>query len=146
MTGVCPSTPNRAQRIGPVKSHRPIVAPGRCCRVLATILLLLLFGVQPALAFDPLPPPPPANVPPLIDDFRCWDTPGGWSFSGQVLDEAPGGLTVTFGGVLNGLTATTDASGHFTLVDVAVSRPGIASAHTVDNQQEGSNYATCYIQ
>jgi hypothetical protein len=60
----------------------------------------------------------PTNMPPVIVDFTVvrLDT-GEYEFTGRVIDEAPGGLTVTFGGVPSaaGRTATTASDGTFTL-------------------------------
>jgi hypothetical protein len=60
----------------------------------------------------------PTNQPPVIVDFAVvrLDT-GEYRFTGRVIDEAPGGLTVWFDGVPSaaGRTATTNADGTFTL-------------------------------
>jgi hypothetical protein len=60
----------------------------------------------------------PTNQPPQIVDFAVvrLDT-GRYQFTGRVIDEAPGGLAVTFGGVPTavGQTTTTNADGTFSL-------------------------------
>ena len=88
------------------------------------------------------------NVAPEIVDFTAVEVVGGlWRFTGDVLDEAPGGLTITFGGEpesLQGESTTTDANGHF---DVAIllntdgSDNGLASAQTTDGGGLASNVA-----
>jgi hypothetical protein len=61
----------------------------------------------------------PTNLAPVIVDFTVvrLET-GGYQFTGRVIDEAPGGLTVTFGGVPSaaGQTATTASDGTFSLI------------------------------
>jgi hypothetical protein len=58
-----------------------------------------------------------------------------WVFSGTVIDESPGGLTVSFGGLpsLNGRTATTGSNGSFSLtVQLRPLESGEASAQVTD--------------
>jgi Ca2+-binding RTX toxin-like protein len=53
------------------------------------------------------------NLPPVIDDFQAEQLPQNlWSFTGRVIDEAPGGLTVVFSGLRSGST-TTEPDGWF---------------------------------
>ncbi|MBI5761028.1 MAG: Ig-like domain-containing protein [Planctomycetales bacterium] len=84
------------------------------------------------------PPPeedPPTNDPPVIVGFG-WANYSGtvYVFSGQVMDEHPAGLTVTFGGTLEGFSATTAADGTFTFSKVLGPEDmGLVSASTVDN-------------
>jgi hypothetical protein len=92
------------------------------------------------------------NKPPVITSFVHVMDPGGLcTFSGQVEDEAPGGLTVRFGGVLKslqGLTATTDASGAFTKtvqLQTDGSDTGTAEAITTDPLGLDSNYAYRFV-
>jgi hypothetical protein len=79
------------------------------------------------------------NAAPRIVNFQGVEVVGGlWRFTGDVLDEDPAGLTVTFGGEpssLQGMTETTDANGHFEktmLLKTDGSDNGLASAQTVD--------------
>lgn len=65
-------------------------------------------------------------------------------FQGTVVDESPGGLTVTFGGLLDGHQTLTNDYGYF-MYRVELDGPGSVSAHTVDDQQQGSNYAVYVI-
>lgn len=93
-------------------------------------------------------PADPTNKPPQIVNFQAVEVVGGmWRFTGDVIDEFPGGLTITFGGgpdSLQGVTTTTNASGHF---DIAVFMKtdgtdyGTATAQTVDNIGQQSNLA-----
>jgi hypothetical protein len=89
-----------------------------------------------------------ANAPPQIVNFAAVEIVGGlWRFTGDVVDEAPGGLTVTFGGEpvsLQNVTVTTDANGHFektVLLHTDGSDNGLASAQTVDGGGLASNVA-----
>jgi hypothetical protein len=91
---------------------------------------------------------PPANTPPKIVNFQAIPGAGGfWTISGDVIDKAPGGLTVSFGGEpesLQNLKTTTDANGHFSLTLLLAtdgSDSGLASAQTVDSQGLVSNIA-----
>lgn len=88
------------------------------------------------------------NVPPRITNFTAVEVVGGmWRFTGDVVDEAPGGLTICFGGEpdsLQGRTTTTDANGHFDvsiLVSTDGSDNGLATAQTTDNAGQLSNLA-----
>jgi len=92
--------------------------------------------------------PPPANANPQVTNFQGVEVVGGlWRFTGDVTDEAPGGLTITFGGEPDSLqtkTATTDANGHFDvafLMNTDGSDDGLASAQTVDGGGLASNVA-----
>jgi hypothetical protein len=71
------------------------------------------------------PPPPPGgggqavNAAPAIVDFRAQESGNGlFLITGRVVDESPGGLTVTFGGGTSaaGRTTTTLADGTFSIV------------------------------
>jgi hypothetical protein len=92
------------------------------------------------------------NAAPQIVNFTAVEVVGGmWRFTGDVIDEAPGGLTITFGGEpvsLQGETTTTDANGHFDVVillNTDGSDNGLASAQTVDLQGLDSNVAVTNI-
>lgn len=93
-----------------------------------------------ALAFDPIPVPPP-NSPPSIVDFGGTLGLLGWTFEGQVIDENPIGMAVTFGGLLDGHQVTVnDADGYF-YYTVEINESGTVTAYTVDDEQQGSNVA-----
>ena len=88
------------------------------------------------------------NVAPRVTNFAAVAGVGGvWRFTGDVIDEAPAGLTITFGGEpasLQNLTATTDANGHFdktVLLHTDGSDDGMASAKTTDAAGSASNVA-----
>jgi hypothetical protein len=88
------------------------------------------------------------NAAPRVVNFTAVEIVGGlWRFTGDVIDEAPGGLTITFGGEpdsLQGVTTTTDANGHFDIVlelNTDGSDNGLASAQTVDAGGRASNVA-----
>jgi hypothetical protein len=91
---------------------------------------------------------PPQNAAPRVVNFGAAEIVGGlWRFTGDVADEAPGGLTIWFGGEpasLENATATTDANGHFDEVFILRtdgSDNGLASAETRDSQGLDSNVA-----
>ena len=73
-------------------------------------------------------------LPPIIIEFDAVCQDGIWLFSGQVLDDKDvTGLTIYFGGVLAGRTATVNDEGFFeliTMLDPEVS--GYATAYTID--------------
>jgi hypothetical protein len=88
------------------------------------------------------------NLGPQIVNFQAVEVVEGlWKFTGDVIDEAPGGLTVHFGGQpvsLQGVTTTTDAGGHFdksVLLNTDGSDNGLASAQTFDAGAQASNIA-----
>ena len=106
----------------------------------------------------PLAEPPPggggkvANQAPQITDFTATDLGGGrYVISGRVIDESPGGLTITFGGSvpsLNGQTTTTYADGTFSVVvrlQTDGTDIGYLLATTQDAQGLASNEASVYI-
>ena len=104
---------------------------------------------QSSVFVDPeVPPEVATNVAPRIVNFVAVETARGlWTFSGDVIDEAPGGLTITFGGVpvsLQNRTTTTDANGHFSvafLMNTDGSDDGTATARAVDSAGLASNLA-----
>jgi len=79
---------------------------------------------------------------PVIQDFAVVHIGNVWTFTGKVIDEAPGGLTVTFSGAaaLNNRTTITDANGFFS-VTYTLSTPNtwLASAVTTDVWGQPSN-------
>ena len=107
-----------------------------------------------------LPEPPggyllaaqPANAPPVIENFQAEEISNGmFMFTGKVIDESPGGLVVRFGGsvmTVNGLTATTQANGSFTLIvqlKLDGTDVGLVTAQTTDAQGLDSNVADVYV-
>jgi hypothetical protein len=95
---------------------------------------------------------PPPNLAPQIANFVGVEIVGGlWRFSGDVIDEAPAGLIVSFGGEpisLQGLGALTDLNGHFVKIvpmNVDGSDNGLASARTFDIRGAFSNLALCNV-
>jgi hypothetical protein len=78
---------------------------------------------------------PPTNDPPVIVGFGWANSSGSvYVFTGQVMDEHPAGLTVTFGGILEGYSATTAADGTFTFSKyLGPDDMGLASASTADD-------------
>ncbi|HEY1187207.1 MAG TPA: hypothetical protein VGE74_06085 [Gemmata sp.] len=90
---------------------------------------------------------------PRLTNFVGIEIVGGlYRFEGDVIDLAPAGLTVTFGGEpdsLQGVTATTDANGHFDKVvpmKTDGSDNGTASAQTVNAAGVASNLALAIIR
>jgi hypothetical protein len=86
----------------------------------------------------------PGNKPPKITNFSASHSNGMWTFSGTVVDETPGGLTVTFGGAIPamvGRTVTTNANGSFSLTVNLNGDDGEVSAITTDPQGLTSPYA-----
>lgn len=89
---------------------------------------------------------------PQITNFVASARIGGiWEFSGDVVCDSPGGLTITFGGEpesLQGVTVVTDENGHFTLTISLLtdgSDDGLATAQTTDSEGLESNVASCNI-
>jgi hypothetical protein len=110
-------------------------------------------GDSPPDPDQPAAPAPDAsttriNQPPQIINFiGVQDTGNIWRFTGDVADEAAGGLTISFGGepvTLQGKTTSTDANGHFDVLiamNTDGSDDGEATAQTVDPQGAPSNVA-----
>jgi hypothetical protein len=92
------------------------------------------------------------NMAPKVANFAAVAGVGGvWRFTGDVIDEAPAGLTIAFGGEpgsLQSQTATTNANGHFdktVLLRTDGSDNGTASAKTTDAGGLASNVALYMI-
>ncbi len=87
------------------------------------------------------------NAAPQIINFTATNLGNGqYLFTGQVVDESPGGLTITFGGVptMVGLTTTTASDGTFSkMVQLQTngSDDGTVTASTIDIWGSGSNVA-----
>jgi hypothetical protein len=73
-------------------------------------------------------------LPPIIIEFDAACQNGVWLFSGRVLDDADvTGLTIHFGGVLAGRTATVNDEGCFELIiTLGPGISGFATAYTID--------------
>ncbi|QJW99415.1 hypothetical protein [Frigoriglobus tundricola] len=89
---------------------------------------------------------------PQIINFTWSEGTGGIvTFTGQVIDPAPGGLTVSFGGdpeSLQGVKTTTDANGNFSktlIMKTNGTDNGTATAQTTDKQGLQSNIAMTYV-
>jgi hypothetical protein len=96
-------------------------------------------------AIEPPPPPPLGNDPPLIVDFIGTYSTLGWTFEGQVIDENPQGLVITFGGLLNGHhTSVNSPSGYFQYT-AQIQGPGTVTAQTIDDHEQESNVAIYYL-
>jgi hypothetical protein len=104
---------------------------------------------------NPTPTTPTGSpaVPPQLVNFLAVPVVGGlWSFSGDVIDAAPAGLTVALGGEppsLQGVKTTTDANGHFSvsvLMHTDGSDNGYAAAQTADGTGTASNVALYYVK
>jgi hypothetical protein len=109
-----------------------------------------LFGMNPLLANEiavDVNDPFFLNQAPVIVDFGWANNLGSvYVFSGRVIDERPAGLTITFGGVLEGQSATTLADGTFFLSKVLGPEDvGIVSASTVDDLGLDSNVALTIV-
>lgn len=93
-----------------------------------------------------------ADTGPVLTNFKAIEIVGGlYRFEGDVIDPAPAGLTVTFGGdpdSLQGVTTTTDANGHFSkVVTMKTDRSddGTASAQAVNAAKVATNIALVLI-
>lgn len=135
------------------RSPRPAAAPFRARLTLESLDQRLAPSDLPPVPGDPPEnetyfPAPPTNAPPQIINFSAAHIVGGaWRFTGDVIDEFPSGLTITLGGApdsLQGVTTTTNASGHFEIVvflNTDGTDSGTATAQTVDNIGQQSNLA-----
>jgi hypothetical protein len=103
--------------------------------VAAVLMIVSLFHL-PAAGFEPAPP--------TIVSFTASSDGSTWTFSGQVLDESPSGLTVTFGGLLNGHETTTSEGGYFEYT-ANVNGSGVVTASTVDDDGVPSNIVMHFI-
>jgi hypothetical protein len=94
----------------------------------------------------------PANAAPVIVDFTDEEVGIGlFILTGRVVGEAPGGLTVTFGGAvasISGRTVVTDEDGNFSLlvrVKADGTESGTVSATVTDAQGVQSAAVYTYI-
>lgn len=125
---------------------KPVRRAGRVRYLTAVIACVTVLAVySQLLGRDPVPPGNLPNVPPDIEDFTADQGVVLWTFEGRVLDEHPVGLVITFSGLLKGhRTTVSDPEGYF-WYSVQLQGTGTATAHTVDDQGLGSNYADCAI-
>jgi hypothetical protein len=90
-------------------------------------------------------------MPPIIVNFTAiWLGPGRYRLTGQVLDESPGGLLVSFGGIpsAQGKTAVTNSDGYFELetqLQLDGTDAGYVTAVTQDRGGHSSNIAQIWI-
>ena len=113
--------------------------------VLAAFMLTMVIGASILSGDPPTPPPTPPNVPPTIADFVATKGLTQWTIEGQVLDEDPLGLVVTFGGLLSGHSKViTNQYGYFAY-GVSLDSDGLVTAHTVDSQGQESDYETVAV-
>ena len=87
------------------------------------------------------------NDPPEIIDFESFPGYGdAWTFTGCVEDDQdPGGLTITFGGLLEGHSTTTDEDGCFSYT-VVLTEVGIVTAQTTDELGEESDVEEVFVE
>ena len=81
------------------------------------------------------------NRAPVIMDFIAMEGPTYWTFEGWVDDEENASMTIVFGGLLEGYTATTDGWGNFYL-STEISESGWVSVQTTDVEGLDSNIET----
>ena len=86
------------------------------------------------------------NAGPVIANFRT-ESEGMYTFFlGLVLDENPAGLTVTFGGFLEGITTTTYSTGDIIYwQELGPYDSGLVTAETEDEWEIHSNVAAWYV-
>lgn len=94
-------------------------------------------------------PTPPGQAP-VIQNFDCAINGDYATFTGTVVDNAPAGLTVRFGGIasLMNQTATTTSTGTFSItIQLQPGTPdiGTASSQTTDGDGLDSNIATVSV-
>lgn len=86
------------------------------------------------------------NDPPEIQGFESY--PGyldAWTFEGTVVDENPEGVTVTFGGLLDGHSTTADEDGTFSYT-VILTGAGLVTAQATDELGEESDVAETFVE
>ncbi len=106
---------------------------------------LLLIAEQGLASPPPSEGGPPPNLAPEIVQFVAIQLETCWSFQGYVLDEQPLGLTVRFGGIIDGHSVTVANSNGFFMYNVDVSETGTVTAQTTDSQSLNSNVAECFV-
>lgn len=87
------------------------------------------------------------NDPPVITGFRAVNAAiNVWYVEGTVQDSTPEGLTVTLGGILEGITVTTTADGSFGYsFTLGMGGGGPVTAQTVDPEGLSSNIAEAIV-
>lgn len=94
----------------------------------------------------------PASVnlissPPVISEFGDIAEGGGYyTFTGRVTDEFAPGMTITFGGLLAGQTATVGSDNRFSITVFLGSQAGLVSAITADIWGQNSNTAETLVE
>jgi len=133
------------ERISARVSCRVLLKQRSATRIALVVAVISSLSVATAIhALDP-PDPPPPNLPPTIVDFSVTELPVTWRFDGQVLDENPIGMVITFGGLLSGhQTTVTEPDGSFSYSAV-IQGTGEVTADTMDEHGEESNTATCDV-
>jgi hypothetical protein len=105
-----------------------------------TIVAILCFAFSPAYATDP-----PPNNPPEIEWFAISEGPGNtYEFYGYVSDpdNSTEGYTVTFSGVVSGISATVESDGSFEEVFYLPNvQSGLVLADTEDAQGASADTA-----
>ena len=81
------------------------------------------------------------NRAPVIMDFIAMEGMTYWTFEGWVDDEQNADMTIVFGGLLDGYTATTDGQGNFYL-STEIAESGWVSVQTTDVEGLESNIET----
>ena len=133
----------------------PVIRGGRQHRVVLRLQDLEGRATPSGDMTDTAPPPTGQTQPnqaPQIVDFAAEELGNGmFVFTGRVIDESPGGLTITFGGSvasMYGRTCTTDANGYFSIV-VQLKTDGTdvgwLLATTQDAQGASSNEASVFV-
>jgi hypothetical protein len=84
---------------------------------------------------------------PVILDFACHVEDGNlWVFTGRVNDEYPEGLTIRFGGLLQGHTTTVQADGTFSFtIILEPGTSGTVTAITTDWWGQDSEMEYCFV-
>ncbi|MGE0606824.1 MAG: hypothetical protein AB7O62_06830 [Pirellulales bacterium] len=87
------------------------------------------------------------NMPPVVSSFSAMEGQNEyWTFQGMVTDERCYGLTVTFGGLLSGLTTTVGSSGSFSIArQIAVGTVGTVTAQVADWWGQTSGTAQVFV-
>lgn len=87
------------------------------------------------------------NMPPQITSFTAIEGPDSvWTFEGTVWDENVMGLTIVFGGVLDGHQVLANGDGTFSYsLQLTPDQEGLVTAQTTDEYGEDSNIAEDWI-
>jgi hypothetical protein len=110
---------------------------------LAAVALVLIIGSTGVIKADS----DEEDSVPMLVDFG-WSNPSGQAFifSGRVVAQNPGSLTVTFGGILAGHTTTTAADGSFSFgIYLYPDDYGVATAQSADQIGTQTNVAQTIV-